>query len=136
MLNWEVDSVPGVDKARHLIYFTSSEDSPLERQVYSIAFDGTGKRKVTTAAGTHTVSLSPTGDYYMDDFSSLTAPPASTIRNTHGPEQRSEQRVFREPDAAGAEYEILPTEIVKVKTADGAELYARMIKPAGFQPGV
>ncbi len=130
--DWEVDNVLGVDKARSLIYFTSSEDSPLERQVYSIAFDGTGKQRLSTATGTHTISLSPSADYYMDDFSSLTAPPISTIRNTHG----SEQRVFREPDTAGAEYDILPTEIVKVKTSDGAELYARMIKPAGFQPGV
>jgi dipeptidyl-peptidase 4 len=130
--DWEVDNVLGVDKARQLIYFTSSEDSPLERQMYSIAFDGTGKQKLSANTGTHTVSLSPTCDYYMDDFSSLTAPPRSTIRNTHGPEQR----VFREADAANAEYDILPTEIVRMKTSDGAELYARMVKPPGFRAGV
>ena len=33
------------------------------------------------------------------------------------------------------EYDILPTEIHKVKAADGALLYARLIKPAGFAPG-
>ena len=31
--------------------------------------------------------------------------------------------------------EILPTEVVKFKGADGTELYGRLIKPAGFQAG-
>ncbi len=33
------------------------------------------------------------------------------------------------------EFDILPTEIVKVKAADGTLLYARIIKPAGFEAG-
>jgi dipeptidyl-peptidase-4 len=32
------------------------------------------------------------------------------------------------------EYEILPTEIVKFKGPDGTSFYARLIKPAGFDP--
>ncbi len=36
---------------------------------------------------------------------------------------------------ASDDYEILPTEIVQVKASDGTTLYARIIKPAGFQPG-
>jgi dipeptidyl-peptidase-4 len=68
----------------------------------------------------------------MDDFSSLTAAPRSILYTGEG----TEYRMFREPDTAGGDYDILPTEIVSVKTSDGAQLYARMIKPAGFQPGV
>src|SRR6202034_3079055 len=33
------------------------------------------------------------------------------------------------------ELDILPIEIVQLKAADGTTLYARLIKPAGFQPG-
>jgi dipeptidyl-peptidase-4 len=47
-----------------------------------------------------------------------------------------EWAVYREADRKVMdEYEILPTEIVTVKAADGTMLYARLIKPAGFQPG-
>ena len=38
-------------------------------------------------------------------------------------------------EAEEIEYEILPTEIVQVKAADGTLLYARLIKPAGFAAG-
>ena len=37
--------------------------------------------------------------------------------------------------AATDELQILPTEIVKFTASDGALLYARLIKPAGFAPG-
>jgi dipeptidyl-peptidase-4 len=48
----------------------------------------------------------------------------------------TELGTYREPDRAAAnEYDILPTEIVDFKTADGVTLYGRLIKPAGFQPG-
>jgi dipeptidyl-peptidase-4 len=45
--------------------------------------------------------------------------------------------VFQEADRKRYDqYEILPSEILKVKAADGrTDLYARLIKPAGFQPG-
>ena len=130
--DWEVDAVLGVDKARETIYFTSAEQSPLERQIYSIGFDGSGKKRISIYPGTHGVSLSPGALYFMDDFSSLTAPPRSTIYTGDG----TELRKFREPEPTHAEYDILPTEIVTMKTSDGTQLYARLIKPAGFRPGV
>ena len=68
----------GVDKTHGEVYFTSTEQSPLERQVYSIALDGSGKKRLSIYPGVHNVSLGPNALYYMDDFSSLTAAPRST----------------------------------------------------------
>ena len=67
----------------------------------------------------------------MDDFSSLQEPPRSTL---HG---RTERRCASsaKKKAKSDESEICPTEIVKVKAADGTPLYARMIKPVGFRAG-
>ncbi len=130
--DWEVDTIAGVDQEHNRIFFTSAEDSPLERQLYVIGMDGTGKQRLTTGAGTHSVSLSPTGSYYMDNYSGLTAPPRQTLCKGDG----AEVRVYRQPDLKDAdEYEILPTEMVNVKAADGTLLYARLIKPAGFEAG-
>jgi dipeptidyl-peptidase-4 len=127
--NWEVNSVLEVTKDR--ILFTSTEAGPLERQLYEVDFAGNRKR-LSQGAGTHTISAAPTGAYYMDDFSGLGDLPRSTICNGDG----SPLRVFRKPEpAVSEEYEILPTEIVPVKAADGTVLYARLIKPAGFQAG-
>jgi len=130
--NWEVNQIAGIDEARQTIYYTSTEASPLERQLYSIKFSGQDKKRVTQAAGTHSVSMSPANDYFMDTFSSLTQPPRKTVHKIDG----AEWAVFREAGhKLTDEYEVLPTEIVNVKAADGTLLYARLIKPANFKAG-
>jgi dipeptidyl-peptidase 4 len=130
--DWEVDKIIGLDQEHNRIFFTSTENSPLERQLYAIGFDGSGKQRLTKGDGTHSISLSPNGAYYMDDYSGLSAPPRQTLCRGDG----SELRVYRQPDLNDVNnYEILPTEIVKVSASDGTVLYARLIKPANFQQG-
>jgi dipeptidyl-peptidase-4 len=129
---WEVDSVAGVDESAGEVYFTSTEQSPLERQLYAAALDGTHRRRLTAEPGTHEISMGPNSKYYLDTASSLTSPPQRTIHRRDG----KQVAVFREADRSQVDaYNILPTEIHKFKTADGALLYARLIKPAGFTRG-
>ncbi len=129
--DWEVESVAGLDEAAGEVYFTSTEASPLERQLYSIRLDGEHHRRITTEAGTHHVSLSPDCRVYLDTYSSLASPPRRTIQRIDG----AQTAIFRDTDRSQADvYDILPTEIHKLKAADGALLYARLIKPAGFSP--
>src|SRR5207247_4733749 len=72
--NWEVTDLAGVDENRKLIYFVSTEGTPLERHLYSVRFDGTQRTRLTKIPGTHAISMSPTSEYYVDNFSSLTSP--------------------------------------------------------------
>jgi dipeptidyl-peptidase 4 len=127
---WEVDSVD-VDQEHGRVFFTSSEASPLERQLYVMSLDGGSKRRLTEGPGTHSISMSPNASYFLDTYSSVSAPPGTTLRKTDG----SQLRVYREPDRSELnEFEILPAEFVGVKASDGTTLYARLIKPAGFEP--
>ena len=129
--DWEVENIAGIDEAGGELYFTSTEQSPLERQLYSVELDGKHRRRITTEAGTHEVSLSPDCRLYLDTASSLSSPPRRTVHRIDG----AETAVFRDTDRSQTdEYDILPTEIHKVKAADGSVLYARLIKPAGFAP--
>ncbi len=128
---WEVENVAGIDEQAQQIYYVSSEDSPLERQMYVVRLDGKHKRKLTSGPGTHSISMSPTADYYLDTFSSLTQPPVSTLYDSSG----TQVAVFREADKSIIDnFELRPTEIVNTKAADGALLYARIIKPPNFDP--
>ena len=130
--NWAVQKIIGVDAEHSRVFYLSEEDSPLERQLYVVGLDGSGKQRITQGAGTHSISFSPAASYFLDSYSSLTAMPRGTLYKADG----SEVRVYRKPDEADArEYEILPTEIVTVTASDGTPLYARLIKPAGFDPG-
>ena len=129
--DWEVENIAGIEDARGELYFTSTEQSPLERQLYAVALDGEHRRRITSDNGTHDVSLSPDSRLYLDTASNLSTPPSRTIHRIDG----TQTAVFREIDRSQtSEYDILPTEIHEVKAADGALLYARLIKPAGFVP--
>jgi dipeptidyl-peptidase-4 len=128
---WQVDKVLQIDEAKNVIYYQSTEESPLESQFYSVHLDGAGKRRLTPAKGSHAVNLSPACSFWTDAFSSLTAPPRTTLFRSGG----QEVTVLRAPDASLADYDLQTPEIHTVRTAEGDLLYGRLIKPAGFAAG-
>lgn len=128
--DWEVRGIVSFDDKR--VLYTSTEGNPLEQHFYSVKLDGSGKERLDKAEGVHSISAGPGALYYLDSYSTLQAPSRATLHAADG----SELGVYREADKKTAdEYEILPTEIVKFKGPDGAELYGRLIKPKGFQAG-
>ncbi len=39
--DWEVESLDGVDEGSQLVYFTSTQKSPIERQLYRVSLQAT-----------------------------------------------------------------------------------------------
>jgi dipeptidyl-peptidase 4 len=129
--DWEVSDLQGVNWQKKLLYFTSTEVSPLERHLYSISFDGKNKKRLSTEPGTHAISMSPTAEFYLDNYSSISSPVRQTLHAASG----DQVAVLKAADTKiQAENEILPTEFHTLKTKDGATLYARLIKPKNFDP--
>jgi dipeptidyl aminopeptidase len=65
---WEVVDAPsGIDLENNIVYFVSTERSPIERHVYSVKLDGTDLKPVTntTADGRYDVSFSKQGGYAL-----------------------------------------------------------------------
>ena len=81
---WEVDELVGIDEKRELIYFTSTEKSPLERHIYSIGFDGSNKKQISKTKGTHHAELSKNGNILYHHYSSFTEPSKYYFRTTKG----------------------------------------------------
>lgn len=133
--DWEVSSVDALDEAHQRVLFTSTEENPTERQLYAVSLDGAKKQRISKDAGTHSTSVAPGGNYYVDTWSSLTVPPRRILYKSDGAELRELQTAGRAAHEESGEFDILPTEIAKVKAADGTLLYARMIRPAGFDAG-
>ena len=130
--NWEVTEIAGIDEAHGKLYFVSSEASPLERQLYSIRLNGKDRTRISQGAGTHSISMSPTMQYYLDSFSSVTDPPRRTLRTADG----GEWAVYRSPDHRWTdEYQVQTPELVNFKGSDGTLFYGSVIKPASFQAG-
>ena len=128
---WEVTSIDGVDEAAGVVYYTSSEPSPLERHNYLIGLDGQGKRQLSSGAGTHTISMPRAAKYLLHSYSSTNSPPRLTLHSADG----QELAVYRESDRrVPDQYNILPTELASFRGADGTLLYTRLIRPADFDP--
>jgi dipeptidyl-peptidase-4 len=126
---WEVTGVRGIDTGRKLVYFTSTEAGHLERHLYVAGWNGKDKRRLTTEPGTHSIQMSPTAEFYLATHSSLTEPPRQTLHDAEG----RLLATLRERDrSVPEEFEILPAELLTVKTADGASLQAKLVKPRGF----
>ncbi len=128
---WMVDSVAGMDEKARLVYYTSTEESPLERRLYRVGFDGKRRELLTHDAGLHAISMSPDASWFLDTWSSAATPPTRKIRRADG----GEHALFRQADRKSTEeYDLLPAETVRLTAGDGTLFYARLIRPAGFDP--
>src|SRR5699024_5691365 len=128
---WEVTYVHTVDYDKNRIYYTSTEASPLQRQLYSISFNGSDKQSHTQAEGTHRISMGTNGKYYIDRYSSTTTPPLVELQST----QKGEIKTLVDNDSVREFTEshvYSPRELFSFTTSDGQPLDGYMIKPIDF----
>jgi len=129
---WEVSQVYGIDEKAKMIYFTSTEDSPLQRQLYKIKFNGKGKEKLSTRKGTHAPNFSKDFKYYLDYYSAADTPPVVSL---HEAKSGKQLKVLEDNQAFNErlkEYKINPKEFFTFTTSEGVELNGWMIKPLNF----
>ena len=130
---WEVKKIEAIDEAHQRVFYSSSEASPLESEFYSVPLNGGPRTRLTPEAGVHRIETNADGSYFLDAFSNETTPTSQSLKNAAG----EQLAVVHEPDRKVAdEFNLLPSEMVTVPAEDGTPLYGRLIKPAGFQPGV
>lgn len=80
--NWEVDQFLGVNGKEGMLYYTSTEISPLERHLFSTDLFGKKKRKLTEKKGVHGITFSKGFKYFIDAFSTLNSPHQFTLHQT------------------------------------------------------
>jgi len=132
--NWDVSNFIGFDDKSNLLYYAATEVSPLDRHLYSINTQGKNKKRLTTAAGTHTINMSSDFKYYMDYFSAANEP---TTVSLHTAKDGKLLKVLENNQALKdklAQFQISPQEFFSFKTKDNTTLNGYMIKPANFDP--
>jgi dipeptidyl-peptidase-4 len=130
---WEVTDIYGIDQKNGVVYYQSSESSPLQRDVYVIGFNGKGKRKISTQAGTNTASFSSNFNYYILANSSAKTPTYVSLHTNKGAVIRVLEDNAK-AKAKFAEYQLSSTEFFSLTTSEGVNLNGYMIKPADFDP--
>ena len=130
--DYEARTLVGLDQKRKLLYYASTEDSPLEVHLYSISFSGKGKKKLTSESGRHRLNMSDDCSYYMDYYSSATKPMTVALYEAKG----NKLVKVMEDNAALAQkakdYAFAPKEFFQVTNDNGDQLNGFFLKPADF----
>jgi dipeptidyl-peptidase-4 len=81
--DFEVESVAGINPKSETVFYTSTEGSPLENNLWSIRLDGSDKQRLTSTPGVHDVLVSPDGSRFSDIASTRTTPPTASLCAVH-----------------------------------------------------
>lgn len=132
--SFDVDELVGYDEKRNLIYFISTEESPLERQFYRINLKGKEKEKLSEHEGVVEINMNPNFTYYIQYHSSATEPLTVTL---HKAPEGTLIKVLEDNSRLRETLEnvnLNTKEFFTIKTEDTLQLNAYMIKPADFDP--
>ncbi|PID92061.1 MAG: S9 family peptidase [Bacteroidetes bacterium] len=129
--DYDVAKLLGFDEKTKTVYYSSYEESSIERHVYRIGLNAKGKKKLSTRAGNNSASFSSSYKYFILQHSAANSPPYITLHNQKGKLIRvlEDNARLRENMIA---YGYSPTEFLTIDTESGQKLNAWMIKPADF----
>ncbi len=129
--NFDIENFYGYDPVRKLYYYSSYEESPIEKYVYSINEKGQ-KTKLTPVKGWNEASFSKTFNYYINTVSNTEMPPVTALYNAN----RKLLRTLEDNNAVKEKvknYNIAQREFIQIPAADGKTmLNAWIMKPAQF----
>lgn len=130
--NWEVTSYYGFDEKNKTIFYQSTENGSINRDVYRIALDGKNKIRLSKNTGTNVATFSPNFQFYITTFSSAAQPNTFTLNES---KSGKEIQVIENNQALSSKltaYNLPSKEFFVLKTAKGNELNAWIMKPKDF----
>lgn len=130
--DWEVTDYLGYNERNNRIYYISTEDSPLERHLYSINISGKDKRKMSNGEGWNSVTMSRDYTYYIETFSGPAIPSVYMLHEGNGDRVRvlEDNQKLKE---TLSEYRFPRKEFINIPLPQ-ADLNAYMLKPHDFNP--
>jgi len=131
--NWEVTKLIDVDEKNGLVYYQSTEISPLNRDTYAISLDGKIKNRLTTKDGWNSSEFSATFDCFINTWSDIFTPYLITVNKADGALIRIVEDNVKLKKTT-AEYGFSKPGFFTVKTVSNIELNGWMLKPADFDP--
>lgn len=133
--NWEVTSYYGFDEKTNTVFYQSTENGSINRDVYRISLDGKNKLRLSKNTGTNAATFSPNFQYYINTFSSANQPTAYSLNETKIGKQVQSIEDNQTLASKLKNYNLPSKEFFVMKTAKGNELNAWIMKPKDFDPG-
>ncbi len=129
--SWEVRKLHLVEESSGWVYFAATKDNPIGLNLYRIRLSGGEAERLTAGDGEHRASISPKANLFVDYWSSGES---SSIARLYRIEGKLVRTLDSNPVHAIEEYDLAQREQFRIKTPDGFELEAVLLKPPGFDP--
>ena len=132
--NWEVTEYYGFDEKNKTVFYQSTENGSINRDVYRISLDGKNKTRLSQNLGTNAATFSPNFQYFINSFSSAAQPTTFTLNDSKTGKQI---QVIENNQALASRlkgYNLPQKEFFVLKTEKGNELNAWILKPKDFDP--
>jgi len=130
--DWEVVSIVGIDQDNSIIYYISTENSPLDRSFYSIKMNGKKKQLLGEKMGITRINMSNDFEYYLKYYSNPTTPNQVSLHQTKGNKKLVTLKDNKNYKAITEEFGFVEKEYFAFKTSEDVELNGYFLKPANF----
>lgn len=133
---WAISELLKVDAKTRKLYFNAggreSGRNPYHSHFYSVDLDGKNLKLLTPDDGHHDITLSPSGNYFIDNYSKIDTPYVSVLRDRSGRTVSNMERTGVTRLAAAGWKAPMP---VTVKARDGqTDIYGVMYVPTNLDP--
>jgi len=130
--NWEVTKYYGFDEKTNTIFYQSTENGSINRDVFRINLSGKNKVRLSQNVGTTAATFSPNFQYYISTFSSATQPSIYSLNESKTGKQIQVIENNEELATKLKSYNLPAKEFFVLKTEKGNELNAWIMKPKDF----
>ena len=126
--NWEVVDVKGFDIKGESLFYSSTEDSPINRNLYVLNLKTGVTKRITQGSGSHGTQLSSIGNIVIDNFSTTEIP-----RNIRVVDVKSlkNKTIFNAVNPL-SDYALGHLNLFTIQNKNGVPLYCRMYQPVNF----
>ena len=127
---WSVSQIEFADEKKGLAFVSADKEDSTRTDLYRVPLSGAPPQRLTRLDGTHSLTFSKAGSYFLDRYSSLRQPPLLQLCFRDG---RVLHRLGESATPALSRAALGKVEVFKIPTADGLQLPAVWFLPPDFQ---
>ncbi|MGM0391780.1 MAG: S9 family peptidase [Bacteroidota bacterium] len=131
--NWEVTNYYGFDPKSKTVFYQSTENGSINRDVYSIRANGKNKKRLTEKEGTNSADFSADYTYFINSFTNTETPYVFTLHDAKNGKLIRKIKDNAELLEKEKAYGFSPKELSTIEI-NGNELNMWMIRPSDFDP--
>lgn len=129
--NWDVMSFNGFDEKTETLYYVSTENGQINRDVYSVKLNGKDKKRLSKKDGTSNFDFTQGFKYYISEYSNANSPKTYELCSIDGKTVKSLEDNKELTDKM-KNYKLSSKRFFTFRNSENIELNGWMIRPMDF----